>query len=70
MRPVLVDLAQVYRRKREIVSDFSGSSQQALRFAPAGRTGWVPNSDTLNLSAAGIEVNLRGFIRVNGRLET
>lgn len=33
-------------------------------------TGRVPNSDTLNLPAAGIETDGRGFIKVNGRLET
>lgn len=33
-------------------------------------TGRVPNSDTLNLAAAGIEANARGFIQVNERLET
>ena len=33
-------------------------------------TGRVPNSDVLNLSAAGIETDPRGFIKVNDRLET
>ncbi len=33
-------------------------------------TGRVPNSDTLNLPAAGIQMNDRGFIVVNDRLET
>ena len=33
-------------------------------------TGRVPNSDTLNLQAAGVETDNRGFIRVNDRLET
>jgi pyruvate/2-oxoglutarate dehydrogenase complex dihydrolipoamide dehydrogenase (E3) component len=33
-------------------------------------TGRVPNSDTLNLAAAGIQMNDRGFIQVNDRLET
>jgi pyruvate/2-oxoglutarate dehydrogenase complex dihydrolipoamide dehydrogenase (E3) component len=32
--------------------------------------GRVPNSDQLNLAAAGIETNERGYIRVNERLET
>ena len=33
-------------------------------------TGRVPNSNTLNLAAAGIQTNERGFIQVNDRLET
>jgi pyruvate/2-oxoglutarate dehydrogenase complex dihydrolipoamide dehydrogenase (E3) component len=33
-------------------------------------TGRVPNGDTLNLSAAGIATNERGFIKVTGKLET
>ena len=33
-------------------------------------TGRMPNSDTLNPTAAGIQTDKRGFIQVNGRLET
>jgi pyruvate/2-oxoglutarate dehydrogenase complex dihydrolipoamide dehydrogenase (E3) component len=33
-------------------------------------TGRVPNTEALNLAAAGIETDARGFIRVNERLET
>jgi pyruvate/2-oxoglutarate dehydrogenase complex dihydrolipoamide dehydrogenase (E3) component len=33
-------------------------------------TGRVPNSDSLNLSAAGVATDQRGFIRVNEKLET
>jgi pyruvate/2-oxoglutarate dehydrogenase complex dihydrolipoamide dehydrogenase (E3) component len=33
-------------------------------------TGRVPNTDSLNVSTAGIATNSRGFIKVNGRLET
>ncbi|MFI5116703.1 MAG: mercuric reductase [Terriglobales bacterium] len=33
-------------------------------------TGRAPNSDTLNLAAAGVQTDDRGFIKVNGRLET
>ena len=33
-------------------------------------TGRIPNSDTLNLSAAGVKTDARGFIQVNDRLET
>src|SRR6266550_788313 len=32
--------------------------------------GRIPNSDTLNLSAAGVKTDERGFIQVNDRLET
>jgi len=32
--------------------------------------GRVPNTDRLNLSAAGVEVDKKGFIKVNDRLET
>jgi pyruvate/2-oxoglutarate dehydrogenase complex dihydrolipoamide dehydrogenase (E3) component len=33
-------------------------------------TGRVPNSDTLNITAAGIAADKRGFIQVNAKLET
>jgi pyruvate/2-oxoglutarate dehydrogenase complex dihydrolipoamide dehydrogenase (E3) component len=33
-------------------------------------TGRIPNSDTLNLAAAGVQTDDHGFIKVNGRLET
>src|SRR5467141_3255302 len=33
-------------------------------------TGRTPNTDSLNVSAAGIAIDKRGFIKVNGRLET
>lgn len=33
-------------------------------------TGRVPNSDTLNLEAVGVETNKRGFITTNGKFET
>src|ERR1700688_2599225 len=33
-------------------------------------TGRVPNSDTLNLAAAGVQTDERGFIKINDRLET
>jgi pyruvate/2-oxoglutarate dehydrogenase complex dihydrolipoamide dehydrogenase (E3) component len=33
-------------------------------------TGRIPNSDSLNLSAAGVATDSRGFIQVNGKLET
>jgi pyruvate/2-oxoglutarate dehydrogenase complex dihydrolipoamide dehydrogenase (E3) component len=33
-------------------------------------TGRIPNSDSLNIAAAGIAADKRGFIQVNGKLET
>ena len=33
-------------------------------------TGRIPNTDSLNVSAAGIATDSRGFIQVNGKLET
>jgi pyruvate/2-oxoglutarate dehydrogenase complex dihydrolipoamide dehydrogenase (E3) component len=33
-------------------------------------TGRVPNSDTLNVSAAGLATDTRGFLQVNAKLET
>jgi len=33
-------------------------------------TGRVPNSDMLDLDAAGVAVNDKGYVKVNGRLET
>lgn len=33
-------------------------------------TGRVPNTDSLNVSAAGIAIDSRGFVRVNDKLET
>ena len=60
--------------------DAEGCIQLAVR-APGGErtlsgshllvaAGRVPNTDHLNLSAAGIEADRRGFVRVNPRLET
>ncbi len=49
----------------------SESASMTLRgshlLVAAGR---VPNTDTLNLAAAGIQTDARGFIKVNERLET
>jgi pyruvate/2-oxoglutarate dehydrogenase complex dihydrolipoamide dehydrogenase (E3) component len=33
-------------------------------------TGRVPNTETLNLAAGGVDVDAKGFVRVNARLET
>ena len=63
-----------------VSQNLNGSIEMALRTAgdeqimtgshllvAAGR---IPNTDWLNLEAAGIETDKRGFIRVNDRLET
>jgi pyruvate/2-oxoglutarate dehydrogenase complex dihydrolipoamide dehydrogenase (E3) component len=49
--------------------------QSGQRFTVSGShllvaTGRVPNSDTLNLAAAGVRVDKHGFIQVNEKLET
>jgi pyruvate/2-oxoglutarate dehydrogenase complex dihydrolipoamide dehydrogenase (E3) component len=53
------------------VSVRSGTSNRTLEasdiLVAAGRT---PNSDRLNLDRAGVEVDSRGYIRVNDRLQT
>jgi pyruvate/2-oxoglutarate dehydrogenase complex dihydrolipoamide dehydrogenase (E3) component len=54
---------------RLAVSDGSGARtiEGSHLLVAIGRT---PNSDTLNLSAAGIETDAKGFIKTNNRLET
>ena len=47
-----------------------GQSMTLIGSHLLGATGRVPNSDTLNLGAAGIPTDQRGFIEVNDRLET
>lgn len=54
---------QLHIQAQESLTTLSGSH---LLLA----TGRIPNSDTLNLEAAGVETDDRGFIRVNDRLET
>lgn len=49
------------------------SQNQSLQLAGSHllvATGRPPNSDTLNLAAAGVQTTSRGFIKVNERLET
>ena len=49
----------------------AGGSQRALDGSNLlVATGRVPNSDSLNLQAAGVQTDEHGFIRVNDRLET
>jgi len=49
----------------------AGKKQSALRGSHLlVATGRRPNTDTLNVRAAGIEMDDRGFIKVNGKLET
>ena len=66
--------------KTERVSSAGGRIRLEVREGSAGRAlegshllmaiGRTPNSDTLNLQAAGIETDAKGFIRTNPRLET
>lgn len=50
--------------------ELQGQSRSLVGSHLLGATGRVPNSDGLNLGAAGIEIDERGFIKVNDRLET
>jgi choline dehydrogenase-like flavoprotein len=71
--PVSVDLAAVRERKRAMVA---GARQNyASRAADEGShllsaIGRVPNTEALTPGAAGIRLNDRGFIEVDGYLET
>ena len=66
--------------KSERVSSSGGRIRLDVNDGAQGRTlegshllvavGRVPNSDTLNLPAAGTETDAKGFIRTNNRLET
>lgn len=58
----------VQQSGREIHLDLEYGSVSGSHLLVA--TGRTPNSDTLNLAAAGIEVDDKGFIRANDRLET
>jgi len=63
-----------------VAQNLNGSIEMAVRTAEGERTltgshllvaaGRVPNTDWLNVEAAGIETDKRGFIQVNERLET
>jgi pyruvate/2-oxoglutarate dehydrogenase complex dihydrolipoamide dehydrogenase (E3) component len=66
--------------KAERVGSAAGFVQLTVRAANESRvltgshllvaTGRVPNADTLDLSAAGVDADERGYIKVNERLET
>jgi len=70
----------LFNAKAERVAKTGAEIQLALRVKNESRnlagshllmaTGRVPNTDTLNIAAAGIAADSRGFIKVNERLET
>jgi len=66
---VAKDGAQI---KLDVVSDGKevGGNRTIVGSELLIATGRVPNSDTLNLTAAGIAADKRGFIQVNGKLQT
>jgi pyruvate/2-oxoglutarate dehydrogenase complex dihydrolipoamide dehydrogenase (E3) component len=63
---------KVSRSRNRITVKFraAGKSRKAEGTHLLVATGRVPNSDTLNLPAAAISTDSRGFIRVNEKLET
>jgi pyruvate/2-oxoglutarate dehydrogenase complex dihydrolipoamide dehydrogenase (E3) component len=74
------DIDILLNAKAERVGSAAGFVQLTVRAANESRvltgshllvaTGRVPNTDTLNLSAAGVDADERGYIKVNERLET
>ncbi|HXJ14150.1 MAG TPA: mercuric reductase [Candidatus Limnocylindrales bacterium] len=63
---------KIYRSRNRITAQFRvvGKSRKAEGTHLLVATGRVPNSDTLNLPAAAIATDARGFIRANEKLET
>lgn len=55
---------------RQITLEFSGSHEPLTGTHLLIATGRKPNTDTLDLDKAGVQVDERGYIKVNGRLET
>jgi pyruvate/2-oxoglutarate dehydrogenase complex dihydrolipoamide dehydrogenase (E3) component len=55
---------------RPITLEFSGSHEPLTGTHLLIATGREPNTDTLDLDKAGVETDERGYIKVNGRLET
>jgi len=58
------------RDKIQLQVETGGKARSFLGSHLLVATGRIPNSDTLNLSAAGVKTDDRGFIQVNDRLET
>ena len=57
--------------KRHVLMVRSGKSTQTIRYSHLLiATGRKPNTDSLNPSAAGIEIDGHGYIKANDRLET
>ncbi len=50
--------------------DGDGTSQEVRCDAVLVATGRVPNTDTLNVEATGVEVDERGYVKTDGTLET
>jgi len=65
-------IEKVFRSRNRITATFraAGKSRKVEGTHLLVATGRVPNSDTLNLPAAAISTDARGFITVNERLET
>ncbi|VAW38009.1 PF00070 family, FAD-dependent NAD(P)-disulphide oxidoreductase, partial [hydrothermal vent metagenome] len=63
-------LAQKAPQKIEVSFEIDGKMQQVEGTHLLLAVGRVPNSDRLNLEAAGVEVNKHGFISVNDTLQT
>ena len=63
-------IARASRNQVEVTIKSSDNSQTLVGSHLLLATGRVPNSDSLNLDAAGIETDKRGLIRSNHRLET
>ncbi len=63
---------QVYKKGKNIAVDIEIGGKQSTITGDAllVATGRVPNTDILNVKAAGVEINERGFIKVNEYLET
>jgi pyruvate/2-oxoglutarate dehydrogenase complex dihydrolipoamide dehydrogenase (E3) component len=71
---VLLNAAATRVRKEgaqiNVAVDIEGESRTLCGSHLLVATGRVPNSDSLNLAAAGIATDESGFIRVNSKLET